>query len=132
MLWETSGSRSGPGRPEPLYPTARAIRPIAPRTEMIRTAFRVDYADVVGGEALAEQARVEGVDRLVGEVGGALVALDVRHPRDFDELVDLRLVGGQVDLDLVDDVAKHLVDAGVDHLAEVLQAEALGEGVLAH
>src|SRR5664280_1977272 len=107
-----------------------AVEPVVRAAEA--HALRVHDADVVGREALAQQAAVEGVDRLVGERGDALVALAVGDARLLDERVHLGLVGGEVDLHLVDDVAEHLVDARVDDLAEVLQAEALGEGALAH
>ena len=71
-------------------------------------ALRGDDADVVGREALAEQAGVERVDRLVGQVGHALVALAVGLARLLDAASSTSsCVGDEVHLHLVDDVAEH-------------------------
>ena len=65
-------------------------------------------------------------------VGDAVVALEVGLARASSSSSSTSAcVGVERHLHLVDDVAEDLVDAGVEDLAEVLQAEALGEGRLA-
>ena len=94
--------------------------------------LRGDDAAVRRGEALAEDAGVEAVDGLVGHGEQAVVALVVaRHGDLVEELLGSGLVRDQRDLALVDDGVEFVHDHMVQDLAEVLQAQALVEGVVA-
>ena len=84
-----------------------------------------DHADVGRREALAQGARVEDVDGVVGQPGHPLVARGVGLAREFAHLDDLVLFGVDRDLDLVDDRVELVEDLGVQDLAEVGELEPL-------
>ena len=84
-------------------------------------------------EALAERAGVEGVHGLVGHGGEAVIALVVaRHGLLLQDALGLGGIGDQRDLAAVDDRVELVHDHGVEHLAEVAQAQTLLIGLLAH
>ena len=93
--------------------------------------LRGDDAAVRRGEALAEDAGVEAVDGLIRHGQQAVVALVVaRHGDLVAELLGSGLVRDERDLALIDDGVEFVHDHMVQDLAEVLQAQPLGEGVV--
>ena len=87
-------------------------------------ALGCDHAEVIGREALAQGARVERLDRLVGEPHHALVALRVDELRLLEHLVDLGLLGVDRDLHLVDDRLEVVEQLRVQDVADVPELEA--------
>jgi len=88
-------------------------------------AARADDADVVGGEGLAQRARVKLVNLVVRQVGQTLVAIVIGLARLLEPVFELGRVGVNGNLHLVHDGAKVGVEAGVKDLAEMLQVKAL-------
>ena len=89
-----------------------------------------DHTDMVGGERLAKQAGIEGLDRFVGHRLQAAVALVIDLLGDGQALLDLFQVGHQRHLHLVDDRRIVGEELGMDDLAIVFQAQSLGKAVL--
>ena len=94
-------------------------------------ALRGDDADMARGEGLAEGAGVEDLLGLVGHGAQTQVALGVNLRGEVHDLLNLVLHGVDLHLHLVEDGAELLMQLAVQHLADVLEGEALFHRTLA-
>jgi len=92
-----------------------------------------DHAAVGGGEGLAQDAGIELIHGLVGHGGQTVVTHVVAgHCLLIQQLLGLGRVGDQGDLTLIHNGVELIHNHMVQHLAEVLHAQALVKGVVGH